>query len=200
MSTVGKDIKAPNPLPPPNSDFYQLAETLAPEELTILRQVWSFMDNKVAPIINKYWIEDSFPFELITAFKELNLGGLGMQGYGCRGGSKLLTGLVAMEMARTDASIATFVGVHSGLAMGSIYATGSEEQKQKWLPPMARFEKIGCFGSTEPLVGSGTAGGIRARQIVCATKDFSAGSRFMFGAIAGYAIKCDKYLQRSRAS
>jgi alkylation response protein AidB-like acyl-CoA dehydrogenase len=68
------------------------------------------MESKVAPIINKYWVEDSFPFELVPGFKELNLGGLGMQGYGCRGGSKLLTGLVAMEMSRTDSSIATFLG------------------------------------------------------------------------------------------
>src|SRR5215471_19191337 len=160
MSTKGKDVKLPKPLPPPNSDFYQLAETLPPEELATLKQVRSFMESKVAPIINKYWVEDSFPFELLPAFKELNLGGLGIQGYGCRGGSALLTGLVAMEMARTDASIATFFGVHSGLAMLSIYVTGSEEQKQKWLPPMARFEKIGCFGLTEPLVGSGAAGGL----------------------------------------
>jgi alkylation response protein AidB-like acyl-CoA dehydrogenase len=92
MSTVGKDVKAPKPLPPPNSDFYQLAETLPPKELTILRQVRSFMESKVAPIINKYWVEDSFPFELLPAFKDLNLGGLGMQGYGCRGGSALLSG------------------------------------------------------------------------------------------------------------
>ncbi|MGB6593005.1 MAG: acyl-CoA dehydrogenase family protein, partial [Candidatus Nitrosopolaris sp.] len=87
---------------------------------------------------SKYWVEDSFPFELLPAFKDLNIGGLGMQGYGCRGGSRLLTGLVAMEMARTDASIATFLGVHD-LAMSCIYAAGSEEQKQKWLPPMARL-------------------------------------------------------------
>ena len=118
------------------------------------------MEDKVAPIINKYWVEDSFPFEILPAFKELNIGGLGMKGYGCRGGSALLTGLVGMEMARTDVSITTFFGVHSGLAMLSIYMDGSEEQKQKWLPPMARFEKIGCFGLTEPLVGSGTAGGL----------------------------------------
>jgi glutaryl-CoA dehydrogenase len=65
-----------------------------------------------------------------------------------------------MEMARVDASFATFFGVHSGLAMGSIALVGSEEQKQKWLPPMARMEKIGCFGLTEPLVGSGTGGGL----------------------------------------
>ncbi len=65
-----------------------------------------------------------------------------------------------MELARVDASFCTFFGVHSGLAMGSIYLDGSEEQKQKWLPPMARWEKIGCFGLTEPLVGSGTSGGL----------------------------------------
>src|SRR6516164_5187403 len=65
-----------------------------------------------------------------------------------------------MELARVDPSISTFFGVHSGLAMGSIYLDGSEEQKQKWLPPMARFEKIGCFGLTEPLVGSGASGGL----------------------------------------
>ena len=65
-----------------------------------------------------------------------------------------------MEMARVDSSIATFYGVHSGLAMGSIYLGGSEEQKQKWLPPMARLEKVGCFGLTEPLVGSGAGGGL----------------------------------------
>jgi len=160
MSTASKEVKPHKPLPPPNSDFYQLAETLPPEDLTTLKQVRSFMEDKVAPIINKYWVEDSFPFEILPAFKELNIGGLGMQGYGCRGGSALLTGLVAMEMARTDVSITTFFGVHSGLAMLSIYMDGSEEQKQKWLPPMARFEKIGCFGLTEPLVGSGTAGGL----------------------------------------
>jgi glutaryl-CoA dehydrogenase len=118
------------------------------------------MEAKVAPVINKYWVEDAFPFELLPAFKELNIGGLGIQGYGCPGGSQLLVGLVAMEMSRFDASIATFFGVHSGLAMTSIAFGGSEEQKQKWLPPMARMEKIGCFGLTEPLVGSGTGGGL----------------------------------------
>jgi glutaryl-CoA dehydrogenase len=157
---VKKEAKPIKPLPAPNSDFYELAETLPAEELAVLKQVRGFMESKVAPIINKYWDEDSFPFELLPGIKELGIGGLGMKGYGCRGGSALLFGLVAMEMSRTDSSIATFFGVHNGLAMGSIYATGSEEQKKKWLPPMARFEKIGCFGLTEPLVGSGAAGGL----------------------------------------
>ncbi len=155
-----KDIRPPKPLPAPNSDFYELAETLPAEELAVVKQVRAFMETKVAPIITKYWVEDAFPFELLPAIKELGIGGVGLKGYGCRGGSSLLAGLVAMEMARVDASIATFFGVHSGLAMSSIYLGGSEEQKQKWLPPMARFEKIGCFGLTEPLVGSGASGGL----------------------------------------
>jgi len=160
MTTAGKDIKQPKPLPAPNSDFYQLAETLNAEELALVKQVRTFMETKVAPVINKYWADDAFPFELLPALKELNIGGLGLKGYGCRGGSARQFGFVAMELARVDASFCTFFGVHDGLAMGSIYLDGSEEQKQKWLPPMARFEKIGCFGLTEPLVGSGTGGGL----------------------------------------
>ena len=150
----------PKQLPPPNSDFYQFAETLGADELAVLKKVRAFLETKVAPIINKYWVEDAFPFELLPAVKELNLGGLGIQGYGCAGGSQLLVGLIGIEMARVDASIATFFGVHNFLSMGSIALAGSEEQKQKWLPPMARMEKIGCFGLTEPLVGSGTGGGL----------------------------------------
>ena len=148
-------------LPPsPNSDFYELVETLPAEELVVVKQVRTFMESKIAPIITKYWIDDAFPFEVLPAVKELNIGGLGMTGYGCRGGSALLFGLVAMEMARIDVSFSTFFGVHNGLAMGSIYLGGSEEQKQKWLPPLARWEKIACFGLTEPLVGSGASGGL----------------------------------------
>ena len=166
MATATKEISAagdgkkPSPLPAPNSDFYQLLETLPPEELAVVKQVRAFMETKVAPIITKYWVDDAFPFEVLPALKELNIGGVGMEGYDCRGGSGLLAGLIAMEMARVDSSIATFFGVHSGLAMSSIYFGGSEEQKQKWLPSMARMEKIGCFGLTEPLVGSGAAGGL----------------------------------------
>jgi alkylation response protein AidB-like acyl-CoA dehydrogenase len=150
----------PRQLPPPNGDFYRFADLLTAEERATVKKVRAFMESKVAPIITKYWTEDAFPFELLPAFKELNLGGLGIEGYGCAGGSQLLVGLVGMEMARGDASIATFFGVQNGLAMASIALGGSEEQKQKWLPPMARYEKIGCFGLTEPLVGSGAAGGL----------------------------------------
>ena len=147
-------------LPAPNGDFYQLVDVLAPDELALLKKVRGYMETKVKPIINRYWAEDAFPFELLPSFKELGIGGLGYQGYGCAGGSQKQFGFVAMELARVDPSICTFFGVHSGLAMGSIYLDGSEAQKQKWLPQMARFEKIGCFGLTEPLVGSGASGGL----------------------------------------
>src|SRR5436309_12124396 len=89
MATLTETKARPErkPLPPPNSDFYQLAETLQPAELALVKQVRAFMDSKVAPIATKYWADDAFPFELLPAFKELNVGGVGMQGYGCRGGS-----------------------------------------------------------------------------------------------------------------
>jgi alkylation response protein AidB-like acyl-CoA dehydrogenase len=107
VATATPERKQAKALPPPNSDFYELAETLGAEEHALLKQLRSFLDSKVAPIINKYWAEDSFPFELLPAFKELGIGGLGIQGYECRGGSALLEGLAAMQLARTDASIAT---------------------------------------------------------------------------------------------
>ncbi|WP_076860683.1 acyl-CoA dehydrogenase family protein [Bradyrhizobium mercantei] len=162
MTTVTalKPSAAHKPLPAPNSDFYQITGTLSTDEQAILKKVREFMEAKVAPIINKYWVEDAFPFEVLPALKELNIGGLGVDGYGYKRASDKLHGMLIMEMTKVDASFATFFGVHIGLAMGTIAVLGSEEQKQKWLPPMARLEKIGCFGLTEPLVGSGTGGGL----------------------------------------
>src|SRR6266446_8730075 len=111
-ATETRKTRQSKPLPAPNSDFYAVYETLNAEELAILKRVRSFMETKVAPIITKYWVEDAFPFELLPAVKELDLGGVGLEGYGCRGGGGLLAGLVAMEMGRIDASISTFFGVH----------------------------------------------------------------------------------------
>jgi glutaryl-CoA dehydrogenase len=159
-ATAASHAAGEKPAPVPNGDFYQLIDLLTPEERAVVAKVRAYMEAKVRPIINKYWSDDAFPFELLPSFKELGIGGLGYEGYGCAGGSQKLFGFVTMEMARTDASMCTFFGVHSGLAMGSIYLDGSDEQRQKWLPQMARFEKIGCFGLTEPLVGSGTSGGL----------------------------------------
>jgi alkylation response protein AidB-like acyl-CoA dehydrogenase len=131
-ATAASKTAAPKPAPAPNGDFYQLIDLLTPDEKALVKKVRTYMETKVQPIINKYWSDDAFPFELLPSFKELGLGGLGFEGYGCAGGSQKLFGFVAMELARVDASFCTFFGVHSGLAMGSIYLDGSEEQKKKW--------------------------------------------------------------------
>src|ERR1700721_298722 len=125
------EARQPKALPAPNSDFYQLVDVLTAEEKATVKKVHTYMETKVQPIINKYWSDDAFPFELLPSFKELQLGGLGYEGYGCAGGSQKLLGFVALELARVDASMCTFFGVPSGLAMGSVYLDGSEEQKQK---------------------------------------------------------------------
>src|ERR1700750_953346 len=102
-----KPTKQPKPLPAPNSDFYEVYETLAPEELAKVKRLRAFLEAKVAPIITKYWVEDAFPFELLPGMKELGIGGAGMHGYGCAGGSSKLLGFLTMELARVDPSFCT---------------------------------------------------------------------------------------------
>jgi len=161
MSEIhSQETKIPKVLPKPNSDFYQTFQMLSEAEQQTVSKVRAFMENSVAPVINDFWEKDSFPFDVLPAFRDLQIMGVGYEGYGCAGGSNLLACYIAMEIARIDCSFATFFGVHSGLAMGSIFLCGSEEQKKKWLPPMARMEKIGSFGLTEPLVGSGASRGL----------------------------------------
>ncbi len=147
-------------VPPIDADFYDISDRLTVEEREIQLKVRAFMEKEVAPLVNEYWLHDSFPHEIIPKIAELNICGINYEGYGCAGKSSLLEGIIACELARVDASIATFFGVQSGLCMGSIYRCGSEEQKQEWLPKLQKFEKIGAFGLTEPEVGSGAAGGL----------------------------------------
>ena len=153
-------VTTPKALPQANSDFYAIGTTLSEEDQALLRRVRAFLEAEVAPVITEYWVREEFPHQLLPKMAELHIMGLPYQGYGCPGKSTVLDGMMMMELARVDSSIATFRGVHSGLSMGSIYLCGSEEQKQRWLPPMARMEMIGAFGLTEPLVGSGTSGGL----------------------------------------
>src|SRR5947208_15397654 len=101
MPITTKESKDKKPLPAPNSDFYELYGTLKPEELAIVKGVREFTEAKVAPAITKYWCEDSFPFELLPAVKELGVGGSGLKGYACPGGSIALLGFVLMETDRT---------------------------------------------------------------------------------------------------
>src|SRR5215472_1153392 len=143
-----------------DADFYSLEELLDSPGRDRLLAVRNYMDEKVAPVINHYWTREEFPHDLVPGLAALGIAGLACEGYDCPGGSSLLDGMIALELARVDCSIATFMGVHGGLAMGSIYLCGSEEQKRRWLPAMAKLEKIGAFGLTEPEVGSGTARGL----------------------------------------
>src|SRR5258708_34726914 len=99
MSTATRDIKEPKPLPMPNGDFYEVTESLKAEELEILNQGRGVMKTNVAPIITKYWADDAFPFDVMPAFGDLKLGGLGFQGYGCKGGSILVEWFVLVEPA-----------------------------------------------------------------------------------------------------
>jgi glutaryl-CoA dehydrogenase len=145
---------------PELQDFYAVRELVAEDDRVVLDRVRAFMEDRVAPIVNRCWTRAEFPYELVEPWAELGVAGLPYEGYGCPGGTFLLEGLVAMEIARVDSSFATFHGVHSGLAMGSVYLAGSEEQKERWLPKMASFETIGAFALTEPEVGSGAARGL----------------------------------------
>jgi glutaryl-CoA dehydrogenase len=160
-TTQAKTIAKPDYAPPPiEGDFYRIEAVLNESERALLKRVRSFMESVVAPVIEDYWSRDAFPFEIIPEMAKVGIGGVGYQGYGAAGGSWLLNGLVAMELARVDSSVATFWGVHTGLSAGSIYLCGDEQQKQRWLPDMMAFDKIGSFGLTEPLVGSATSGGM----------------------------------------
>src|SRR5579859_2057432 len=136
------------------TDFYLMDELLSEEERRVRDRVRAFSDKEVIPIINDYWERAEFPFELIPKLAALGIAGSDIEGYGCPGMSMVASGLIAVELARGDASVCTFFGVHSGLAMHAISMLGSEEQKQQWLPAMARLEKIGAFGLTEPNHGS----------------------------------------------
>ena len=144
----------------PDADFYGLDRLLDDAGRATVQRTREFMIKEIEPVINRYWTREEFPHELIPAFGGLRIAGLAYDGYGCPGGGPLIDGMIAMELARVDPSISTFMGVHSGLAMGSIYLCGSEEQKRRWLPRMASMAKIGAFGLTEPDVGSGAAGGL----------------------------------------
>jgi glutaryl-CoA dehydrogenase len=129
--------------------------------LPLIRRPTLILAGTDDPIINQHWQRGSFPFEIVPGLRQLGIAGLPYHGFGCPGRSYLLDGMVAMELARTDPSIATFAGVHGGLSMGSIYLCGDDTQRERFLPDMARLAKIGAFGLTEPEVGSGASGGLR---------------------------------------
>jgi glutaryl-CoA dehydrogenase len=137
-----------------STDYLLLREQLTDTQLDYLARARRFVDEEVLPTINDYWDRAEFPWPLVEKLGTTGLVGDGIAGYGCPALGPLSAGLITMELNRGDGSIGTFLGVQAGLAMRSIAHCGSEEQKQRWLPPMARLERIGAFALTEPDHGS----------------------------------------------
>eukprot|EP01018_Ginkgo_biloba_P015818 Gb_04916 [translate_table: standard] len=140
--------------PPCSSDYYQLDDLLTPEEQSVRKKVREVAEREIAPIMAEYWERAEFPFELVPKLAKLHLAGGTIKGYGCPGLSVVGSAISIAEIARVDASCSTFIMVHSCLAMLTIAMCGSEAQKQKYLPPLARLDSVSCWALTEPNYGS----------------------------------------------
>jgi glutaryl-CoA dehydrogenase len=140
------------------TDYFHVRDQFTDEQWEHFIATRRFVDEEVLPAINEYWEAAELPWPLLRRMAELGLYGEDIQGYGCPGMSPLARGLVNMELHRGDGSVGTFLGVQSGLAMKSIALLGSEEQKELWLPAMARLDAIGAFALTEPAHGSDSVG------------------------------------------
>jgi glutaryl-CoA dehydrogenase len=136
------------------TDYFFVREQFSDEQWDHFLRTRRFVDDEVLPAINEYWERAELPWPLMRRLVDLDLYGEDIAGYGCPGMSPLARGLVNMELHRGDGSLGTFLGVQSGLAMKSIDLLGSEAQKERWLPAMARLETIGAFALTEPAHGS----------------------------------------------
>lgn len=140
-----------------NLDMFDVYSCLGEEEQMVQQSVGRWVDERVLPIIGEAFDQQQFPMDLIPEMADLGLFGSTIEGYGCAGMSDTSYGLICQELERGDSGLRSFASVQSSLCMFPIYAFGSEEQKQKWLPPMAAGEVIGCFGLTEPHGGSDPA-------------------------------------------
>jgi glutaryl-CoA dehydrogenase len=155
MATTAKQAEAP--VHPGAGDFLNIDAHLSEEEIGVRERVRSFVEEKIKPNIKGWYDEAVFPKEIVPRFADLGLLGMHLSGYGCAGKSAVEYGLACMELEAGDSGLRTFVSVQGSLAMSAIHKFGSEQQKQEWLPPMARGEAIGCFGLTEPTAGSDPA-------------------------------------------
>jgi glutaryl-CoA dehydrogenase len=139
-------------------DYYAIDELYADDERMARDMVRDFVSREVLPDIGKHFDAGTFPTELIPKFGELGLLGSAIDGYGCPGMNATTYGLICQELERGDSGVRSFCSVQSSLVMWPIFAYGSEEQKEKYLPEMAAGRVIGCFGLTEPDFGSNPAG------------------------------------------
>jgi glutaryl-CoA dehydrogenase len=147
MATVMRDV-----------DFYQLDEWLSPEERMTRDAVRRFVEREVLPAIEHHFASETFPTELAPMMAELGIFGANLKGYGCAGLDNIAYGLIMQELEAGDSGLRSFASVQSALAMYAIYSSGSEQQKNRYLPEMAKGKLIGCFGLTEPDHGSDPAG------------------------------------------
>ena len=145
-------------------DFYKMEQHLTEEEIMVRDLVRDWVDERVIPIIEEYYTKGTFPTELISEIGEMGLFGCNLEGYECAGLSNVAYGLVCQELERGDSAIRSCVSVQGSLSMYPIHAFGTEEQKLKYLPGMAKGELIGCFGLTEPDHGS-DPGGMETKAI-----------------------------------
>jgi glutaryl-CoA dehydrogenase len=139
-------------------DLYQLDELLAPADIELRARVREWVERRFLPIARRQHAEAAFPIELVPEMAELGAFGGNIHGYGCAGMTSLRYGLVMQELERGDSALRTFASVQGALAMNAVHMFGSEEQKQRWLPALAKGEKLGCFGLTEPDHGSNPGG------------------------------------------
>jgi len=143
------------------SDFYGYEDLLTDREKSVLADLRHYLETEVKPIVNDHWARAEFPTRIVKGLADLGIFALPWEETRPFENSAVFRGWVALELARVDASVATFVGVQNGLAMGSISVGGSPEQRAEWLPRMASGELVGAFGLTEPLSGSDSAQGLR---------------------------------------
>ena len=139
-------------------DYYDIDELLTEDERLIRDTVRNFVDERIIPRVGRWFRDGVFPMELAAEFGRMGLLGMTLKGYGCAGVGSVAYGLACQELERGDSGIRSFASVQGALAMYPIYTFGSDAQKDRWLPPMARGEKVGCFGLTEPDFGSNPAG------------------------------------------
>jgi glutaryl-CoA dehydrogenase len=144
----------------PFGDLYAYESLLSDDERKELARIRDFLRTEVRPRVAEHWAAATFPMDLIPRFAEEGLVGRSYDTEGSPRASRLFTGFISLEASRVDPSMATFLGVHNGLAMGSLVILGSEEQKRRWLPDMLALRTIGCFALTEPHGGSDVALGL----------------------------------------
>lgn len=145
-------------MPFQGTDFYQLDDLLSPADLELRARVRDWVERRFLPIINRHYEAATFPLDLVPEVATLGAFGGNIRGYGCAGLTALQYGLIMQELERGDSELRTLASVQGALAMNAIHLFGSEEQKQGWLPAMAKGQKLGCFGLTEPDFGSNPAG------------------------------------------